>query len=147
MTTKTISKFCLLAALGLASVVFNACKDDEPQPTPQPKPTKTETIDFSNLPKDKCGNVGKSASQVLTLDSIAKLKSNPNYEITVRGRNVCNNWNGMPVPMLANTVRAVKQAVDAGLVLEPTTVTVDDYDVETYDMAKAMGITLQKRQD
>jgi len=33
MTTKTISKICLLAALGLASVVFNACKKDEPNNT------------------------------------------------------------------------------------------------------------------
>jgi len=32
MTTKTISKFCLLAVLGLASAVFTSCKDDEPKP-------------------------------------------------------------------------------------------------------------------
>ncbi|MCL2328610.1 MAG: hypothetical protein FWC39_08890, partial [Bacteroidetes bacterium] len=29
MTTKTISKFCLIAALGLASVAFTSAKDDE----------------------------------------------------------------------------------------------------------------------
>jgi len=32
MTTKTITKICLLAALGLASAVFTSCKDDEPTP-------------------------------------------------------------------------------------------------------------------
>ncbi|MCL2328385.1 MAG: Ig-like domain-containing protein [Bacteroidetes bacterium] len=43
MTTKTITKICLFVALGLASVVFNACKEDAPKPsaTEQPDPTDT----------------------------------------------------------------------------------------------------------
>jgi len=48
MTTKTITKFCLLAALGLASTVFNACGGDDPKPednNPKPEITNTPTTD------------------------------------------------------------------------------------------------------
>jgi len=48
MTTKTITKICLLAALGLASVVFNACKGDESKPeenNPKLGVTNTPTTD------------------------------------------------------------------------------------------------------
>jgi len=43
MTTKTISKFCLLAALCLASVVFYTCKDIDPKPNDKEQTTPTDT--------------------------------------------------------------------------------------------------------
>jgi len=136
MTTKTVTKICLLTALGLASVVFNACKDDEPKPTPSEPVKITHTIEFVNIAsQDQC-NTGKIGANGLA-DSVKTFGAN--YEII--GKAACTNWQGPPAHVNGFIVDDLEKAVAAGLKIEPFSAQVSGFNFADSVRAAAMGIT------